>query len=447
MKKAGYWFLLGIQVPIILGFWAWNHIHHPMGNLLTGNIAGQYLAWGRLAGLLAAYAILIQLILAGRVKWVEKAFGLDRMLRLHHYLGFSLVIFLVAHPILVTMGHALQAESSRWEQFVDFCRNWEGVMAATIATGIMVFALIFSVIIVMTRRLRYEIWYATHLTFYIAIAMAFFHQVAVGSDFTDNRWFRYYWYALYIFTFGNILIYTFIRPLWKLARHRFIVTKVVSETSDVSSVYIEGRDMDKFAVQAGQFMMVRFFAPGFRWESHPFSMSCLPNGKHVRLTIKQLGDFTRKIPHLPVGTTVLIDGPHGVFTASRCRSRKVLMIAGGIGITPIRSLSEELSQSGHDVILLYANRNHSSLAFADELDELAKRSDGRLRVIPVMSDDKSWQGEKGFLDKERISRLVPDLKERDVFLCGPPPMMKLIRATLRGLGTRDSQVHYERFAL
>ena len=454
MKKAGCWILLGIQAPIILGFWAWNHVHNPMGNLLTGDAAGQYLAWGRLAGLLAAYGILFQLILVGRAKWVEQVFGLDRLTRLHHYLGFSLIILLAAHPVLVTTGHALQAEVSRGEQFVDFCRNWKGVMAAAIAAGIMAIALLFSFIIVLTRRLRYEIWYAVHLTFYLAIAMAFFHQVSVGSDFTDNRWFRYYWYVLYLLTFVSLLLSRFVRPIWNLARHRFVVTRLVPEAGDVTSVHIEGRNMDTFPVQAGQFMLVRFLAPGFRWEAHPFSMSCVPDGKQIRLTIKQLGDFTRKIPALPIGTRVLIDGPHGVFTARHAGladpsgpPRKVLMIAGGIGITPIRSLSEELIKYRHDVILLYAVRNRALLVFEKELEKLAGKSGGCLKVVPVLSSEPTWAGEKGYVDRERILRLAPDVLDREVFLCGPPPMMRIIRALLHSMGVPRSRIHYERFAL
>lgn len=446
MKTARWFGLLCIQVLIILGFWYWNHAHHPLGNRLVGDAAGQLLAWGRLAGLLAAYGILLQLILIGRVKWVERAFGLDRLSRLHHVVGFALIVFLVAHPMLVTLGHAMQAETGPWAQFLDFCRAWEGVLAAAIGLAIMLVALGFSVAIVL-KRLRYEVWYATHLTFYIAIALAFGHQLEVGSDFTDNRWFAAYWYALYAFTFGNLICYRFIRPLWEFVRHRFFVARVEAESDDVTSVYIEGRNLAAFPIEAGQFMIVRFLAKGFRWEEHPFSMSCRPDGKKIRLTIKRLGDFTRRIPELKPGTPVIIDGPHGVFTARHCALPKVLLIAGGIGITPIRSLAEELIAAGRDTVLIYANRNRSAMVFRSELEGLVRISAGRLRVIPVMSADAEWTGEQGRLDRDRIARLVPDIREREVFMCGPPPMMQILRATLVELGVPRARLHYERFAL
>lgn len=269
----------------------------------------------------------------------------------------------------------------------------------------------------------------------------------MGSDFTDNRWFAAYWYLLYGFTFANLAVYRVGRPLGFFFRHRFAVARLTPESGDVTSVAIEGRNLAAFPVQAGQFMIVRFLAPGFRWEAHPFSMSCRPDGKQIRLTIKALGDFTRRIPQLKPGTPVLIDGPHGVFTARSCRSPRVLMIAGGIGITPIRSLAEELLAAGREVILIYGNRNRASVVFEKELDDLAAAASGRLRVVHVMSDDPAWLGEKGRVDRERLARLVPDVREREVYLCGPPVMMKAVRTALAGLGVPGRLLHYERFAL
>lgn len=446
MKKAACFIFLASQVIIILSFWGWNHVNHSMGNLLTGEPAGQLLAYGRLAGLLAAFAILLQIILVGRVKWVETAFGLDRLFHLHAIIGFSFLIFLFAHPILVTAGHAMQADTSQKEQFIDFLRNWEGVFAAAIGSMIM-FAAVGLSVPYMRKKLKYETWYYTHLTFYVAIALAFGHQLEVGSDFTDNRWFARYWYALYIFTFGNLLYYSLIRPAYFFFRHRFFVSKIAAESEDVTSVYIEGAKMDLFKAEAGQFMIVRFWGRGFRWQAHPFSISSIPDGKKIRLTIKRLGDFTKMIPELMPGTPVFIDGPHGIFNAQRCGSSKVLMIAGGIGITPIRSVAEELAAKKHDVVILYANRDEKAIVFRKELDDLASSFPGQLRVFHVLSNEPGWNGEKGRIDREKIISLVPDVLERKVYLCGPPPMMKSARTLLAEIGVRKSDIFYERFAL
>jgi len=446
MKKLMWWMLLASQLFIIIAFWAWQHVHHPMGNQLAADVASQCLAYGRLAGLLAAFGILLQLILTGRIKWVERTFGLDRMFRLHHVVGFSLVVLLVAHPFLLTLGRARESSVSYAAQFLDFVRNWDGVLAAVIALVIMLAALVLSVAIV-RRRLAYELWHVTHCAFYLAVALAFFHQVEVGGDLVGNPWFMRYWYALYIFVFGNLLFFRIIRPLRFFARHRFKVARVAPETADVTSVYIEGRNMESFRAVAGQFVSVRFLAPGFRWESHPFSISARPDGKQIRLTIKQLGDFTRRIPLLRPGTPVVLDGPHGIFTAQSCRADKVLMMAGGIGITPIRSMTEDLLAAGRDVVLLYGNRRVADIVFERELAALVAGSNGRFRVVHVMSHDPAGADEFGKIDRARIARLVPDAAEREVFLCGPPVMMRIVRADLAALGVPRARIHDERFAL
>ncbi|OGV37149.1 MAG: hypothetical protein A2X48_04880 [Lentisphaerae bacterium GWF2_49_21] len=446
MKKFGWLVLLASQFAVVTGFWAYDHVNHPMGNLLTGEPVGQYLAYGRLAGLLAVLLILFQLMLIGRVKWLEQTFGLDRMANLHHFIGFGIVVFLVAHPLLVTMGHSMQAGTGFLDQYIDFCRNWEDVLAAVIGIAIMAVAIFFS-ILVLKKWVKYEVWYYSHLPFYVAILLAFGHQFEVGSDFTGNRYFAGYWYAIYAFTFANLIHYRFLRPVIFYLRHRFKIEKIVQESGDVTSVYIEGRNMEFFPVEAGQFMIVRFWTKGFRWEAHPFSMSFCPDGKRIRLSIKALGDFTRRIPRLKPGTPVFIDGPHGVFISSRCKTSKVLLVAGGIGITPIRALSEEMSAKKLDVILIYANRNRAAIVFEKELDDLVKASEGRLKVIHILSEDPEWNGEKGRLDMGKIQRLVPDFLERDIYLCGPPLMMKIMLKTFAGIKVPKSSIHFEKFAL
>lgn len=446
LKKAAWWVLAGVQFLIVVGCWYSFHVHHPMGNLLTGDSIGKFLAYGRLAGLLAVLAILFQLMLVGRVQWVERSFGMDRLTRLHHVVGFALIILLVLHPVLLAFGHGLQAGTGFWAQMADFCNLWRGVMAATIGLGLMLATTLFSVLVVL-KRVRYELWHATHLVLYVAFGLTFLHQVVTGSDFTDHPAFRYYWYALNAFVILNLLGFRLLRPWWLLARHRFAVTRVMAEAGEVTSVHIGGRNLKAFRVEAGQFLIVHFLAQGFRWQAHPFSISCLPDGKHLRLSIKRLGDFTRRIPELQPGTPVLIDGPHGVFTSRTCKSEKVLLIAGGIGITPVRSLAEEMAGAGRDIVLIYGNRNGGSLVFKEELDELVARAAGRLRVVYVMSDDPAWPGEKGRIDRDRIARLVPDLSERDVYLCGPPVMMKGVRAALARLKVDSGRIHFERFSL
>jgi len=446
MKKAAVLSLAGAQLLLVTAVWLWHHTHHAMGNLLTGDAPDQWLAWARLTGLLAALALLFQLVLAGRVRRVEQAFGLDRLTRVHHVTGFALIALLLLHPVLATQGHALQSDAGFWPQSVDFIQSWKGLLAAYLGLTLMLAASAASVL-VLTRRIAYHRWYAIHLVLYVAVALTVLHQVTVGSDFTDHAAFRLYWYALYAGVALALLAYRIAQPLRAFARHRFVVERVVPETAEVTSVYIGGKDLGAFQAEAGQFLIVRFLAAGFRWEAHPFSLSRPPDGLSLRLSIKQVGDYTRRIPALKTGTRVLIEGPYGVLTAKACAADRALLIAGGIGITPLRSLTEALVNKGREVTLLYANRTRGTMVFKKELEDLAKQSEARLTFVPIVSDEPAWPGEKGRIDRERLSRLVPDLKARDVFLCGPPPMMKGLRVALADLGVKSAQIHDERFAL
>lgn len=446
MKKAACLSAALMPVLLVIGAWLWFSLHHPLGNLLTSDPSGQALAWGRLAGLLAAVGVLLQIMLIARVRRFEQVFGLDRLTRLHHVLGFSLVLLLVLHPALVTVGHALQADVGVVDQTVDFWKSWRGLSAA-MAGFLMMLAALATSALVLAKRMRYEAWYATHLTLYVAFGVSFLHQVVTGSDLTDHPGFRVCWYLLYAYVLLHLIVCRFAKPCARYFRHRFKVERLVPEAGGVTSVHIGGRDLGALPAEAGQFVIVRFLAKGFRWEAHPFSLSSRPDGSSLRLSIKGVGDFTRRIPGLKPGTPVLLDGPYGVFTSRCCGSDQVLLVAGGIGITPVRALAEELVDEGRDVVLIYGNRNASGIVFKEELEALAERSGGRLRLVHVLSGDSAWSGEKGHIDRDCLSRLVPDLAGRDVFLCGPAAMMKGVRRALAALGVPDSRVHDERFAL
>ncbi len=353
------------------------------------------------------------------------------------------MILLMLHPLLVTLGYSLRDEVPFLQQELDFLRNWEDVINAAIGLPILVIVGVLSIGF-LRRRFRYEVWYRLHLFLYLALALAFGHQFAVGGDLTLNHYFKGFWYFLYGFVAANLLWYRILRPVFRMFHHDFRVARVVAETDDVTSVYLSGKHLDRFRRVPGQFLIVRFLARGFWFEAHPFSLSCPASENYLRLSIKQLGDFTRKIPRLEPGTRVLVEGPNGVFTPKRCKGEKVLFIAGGIGITPLRAMADELLQQGRDMVLLYGNRKRNGIVFERELAALGGKG---LRVVHMLSDDPDYPGEKGVLTQEAIQRLVPDVAERDVFVCGPPVMMQGVLKALRSLKVPRGRIYYERFAL
>ncbi|HBF34497.1 TPA: hypothetical protein DDW35_08025 [Candidatus Sumerlaeota bacterium] len=444
MKKTALWLFLALNLLFVIGCWAWNHTHAVAGNMLTMSTDTLLQALGRLAGLLAAFTILVQLLLIGRVSWIEQVFGLDRLSRTHHYTGILVAVFLLAHPTLLEMAHDAYGQDTVFAQLMDFLKNYEDVAKALIA-AILFFTVVLFTSFIIRHKLRYETWHIAHLAAYIALALAFGHQINWG-DTAMNPVFYYYWIGLYVFVLGNLLLYRFVRPLWLFQRHHFVVERVEREASDVTSVYITGRNLQNFHAQSGQFLIVQFWTPGFRTQAHPFSLSQPPDGKSLRLSIKGLGDFTKRIPELKPGTPVIVDGAHGIFTPRRATRKKALLLAGGIGITPIRSVAEDLARAGHEVKVLHANRTLAQVVFAREWVELTQKLPN-LHVTYVFSDDPAAEGEHGFIDIDRIKHLVPDFLERDIYLCGPPPMMQLTVAFLKKAGGHSNQIYYERFAL
>lgn len=425
---------------IILLFW-WK----GSGSQLGDGFGLTMIALGRLAGLSAAYTILQQFFFMGRMPWLERVFGLDRLSRLHHDNGKRGLVLLLLHPLFLLVGYNSLSQLGLWGQTLSFLSEYEHVLWAVIGLGLFVTVAGMSIFLSIRKRFRYETWYFVHLTAYVAVFLSFWHQIDIGEDLVSKQAFYWYWIGLYIAVFASHAVFRFVRPVWNYFRYGFYVSRIVPENHNTTSVYIGGRYLDSFHINPGQFMILRFFTGKLWWQAHPFSLSLVPDGKELRVTIKNVGDFTSQIPAIPVGTRLMIDGPYGVFTELFSVSPKVLFIAGGIGITPIRSLMEAMARHKKDVALLYANRTERDIVFKKEFDEVTSRYGGT--VTHVISDDPNYPGQKGRLDKEKIRQLVPDLKDREVYLCGPVSMMEAVRQALEDLGLAPSRIHYEEFSL
>lgn len=442
MKK----FLLAVFPALALTalcLWYYDNSTAPAGSFFVDE-AGLLMAFGRLAGIVGALGVMAQLLLVSRAGWLEPLFGLDRLTRFHHAAGLLVPLALLVHPPLVVWSHALQAGSSFLSQYLVVLK-WDDILPAAAGELLIITAVLLSLPFA-RRRLGYEAWHTVHLVSYLGLAMAIGHQLAYGGDLNSGRaWFAWTWYALLAFTAANLLWYRLLRPLLLYKRYGFRVERTFMESPDVMSIYVKGTGLGRFRAEPGQFALLRFWAPGLKLEAHPFSFSRAPDGEQLRFSVKRSGDFTARLhAGLKPGTPVVVDGPYGVFTAARLLSGRALLVAGGIGITPLRAMLEKFAASGTDAVLVFSNRTRKDMVFAGELSELEKK--GGLRTVHVLSEDKDWPGEKGRVDAAMLRRLVPDLGERDAFLCGPPPMMAALDAGLRGLGIPGERIHYEKFS-
>jgi predicted ferric reductase len=430
---------LGLAVvwALVLGnaaaiFWLWAN-----GGNLSGRTTGEALtSVARITGLLSAYMALIQVVMLARLPALERLVGFDRLTVWHRWNGHATIDLVVAHVFFSIWGYALMDKFSIGKEISTMIGGgvYPGMITATVGTAFLLGVVATSYVIV-RRRFRYEWWYAVHLLAYAGIALAWFHQIPTGNELVLDSVAADYWRALYVATLALIVGFRVVVPIVDAFRYRLRVAEVVEEGPGVVSIRIAGRNLDRLQAQPGQFFQWRFLDRW--WTAHPFSLSEAPDGHSFRITVKALGDHSASLASTPVGTRVLAEGPFGVFTDAMRRRAKRLLIAGGIGITPVRALVER--SAGGDVVV-YRALHEDELVLRDELDDLG------VDVHYVAGDHAAPGGER-LLSPEHLLELVPDLAERDVYVCGPPGMTDFAVRSVRAAGAPRRHIHVEKFAL
>ncbi|MFF6877195.1 ferric reductase-like transmembrane domain-containing protein [Streptomyces sp. NPDC012474] len=402
----------------------------------AGFTSNALIVLGRLTGLYAALLMAFQLLLVARLPWFDRRIGMDRLTSWHRWTGFSVLWLLLSHAVFIVLGYAQASSLDPVNQLVDLAGTVEGVLRAIVALAIILVVGAVSARYA-RRRLAYETWHFIHLYTYVAVVLAFTHQVAAGTTFASSSVAEAYWYGVWGVALASVFTGRLVLPLWRNLRHRLRVTAVVPENAHVVSVYITGRDLDRLPARAGQFFLWRFLTKDRWWQANPFSLSAAPDGRTLRLTAKRAGDGSAALRHLKVGTRVFAEGPYGAFTTLHRTRPDAVLIAGGVGVTPIRALLEELH--GHAVVIYRVATDQDAVLY-DELRDLALARGAELHLVtgPSVPDR---------LAPRELARLVPDIAERDVYLCGPPPMMNAVLGSLRELGVPTPQVHFERFSL
>lgn len=437
-------FLLCIHLAVVMYFWFQSSRFY----LLDGGFSLGLIALGRLAGLLAVTFALQQFLLIGRIPIFEQNFGQDRMSRLHQTTGYLVFGTILIHPLLLVLGNASLNDINIFSQYLRFIKDYEDVFKASLSM-LCTWAVVASSVWIVRRRLRYEWWYAVHLLTYAIIILAFGHQNELGTTVNFTQFFNYYWYAVYVVVLGTFVFYRFLRPLLSFLKHDFKVTQVVQEAPHVVSIYIRGKHMEHFKWKPGQFAFFTFLSRGLLLGQHPFSFSYLWDDKRImRITVKGVGDYTRLLQEVPVGTKVVIQGPYGILGRQIEKEFEVLLVAGGIGITPLRCLFERFARSGRNVELVYAARTPQDLALKPELDALVGLFPNSRVSYLAEQDATTVSGvHGGRITKEFLLEKIPNIPNRQAFVCGPPSMADAIEKTLQELGMPPKKIYVERFSL
>ncbi len=419
---------LGVIVALGLSAQSWSSLNAAGGWLTAG---------GRMAGLVGAYAMLIVVLLAGRIPVLERTLGQDRLTRWHRRLAPWSLVVIAAHGALILAGYAQQARTGLLHQLGVLISTYPGILTATTAFVLLMVAGFTSARIA-RRRMRYETWWAVHLYTYLALALSFSHQLATGASFVGHPIARVFWTALWLATAGTVVVYRVVLPLWRTAFHQLKVVAVEPIAPGVVSVICRGRGLDRMRLAGGQFFQWRFLKRGLWWQAHPYSVSAMPLGPYLRFTVKDLGDHSGSLANLEPGTRVGIEGPYGAFTPAARKGDRVALVGAGVGITPLRALLEDLPKHV-DTVMIARARHAEELIFGEELEMLMEQRGGQLHQL-------IGERSKTPLTDLTLLRLIPDVAQRDVYICGPTGFTASVQEAARALGVPSDRIHHETFA-
>jgi predicted ferric reductase len=401
-------------------------------------VYGAVLSLSRLAALVGTYLSVIGIFLIARIPVVEKSIGHDQLVIWHRNLGPWSLYLIGAHFLLVVVGYAGQDQLSLareiWRMLNDFAWMWWALAG---------FVLMIQAGITSYKKARakysYETWWMLHVLTYGAVASAFMHQIQNGQMFIEHPLNRAYWIGLYVLMAFSVVWCRFLMPVVRSLRHGLRVESVVEESPDVYSVIMKGRNLAKLGAEGGQFFEWRFLTKGHFLVAHPYSLSAAPTARYLRITVKGLGDHSRSMVTIKTGTRVLIEGPYGAFRAGQAQSKRVVLIGGGIGVTPVRALLDEFKTSVH-IDFIYRASREEDLALKGELDQIAAESGGSTRVHYLVGSRHEHP-----MDAANLLSLVPKVRDSDIYICGPKPLVAAVVQAAHDLGMPADRVHHEEF--
>ncbi len=431
--------LLLLGLPLILFVQltvAWSNYEGQAGVIGAG--PARFVGAGKSAALLAATLVMFQFVLSSRLKTLDRLFGIHRLLRLHSITGPTAAVLALSHPFLIYGSKAYaggQTLAEFWPQLLG------GAILLTLATMV---ATTFG------RRfleLPYERWKRIHQLAFVTAALLAVHALVLGSD-LKSGWPRILFVSLlgmYLAFFCRVKL---IKPA-QLKSRRFEVIDVARLNHDTWNLKLKPTGED-FSYLPGQFAFLTLYRHNEKPCEHPFTISSSPTDReHISFTIKESGDFTNTIGATKPGELARVEAPFGRFSYLKLPAfDQLVMIAGGVGITPMLSCLRHIAASGFatPLTLLWANKMKGDIFLESELNEIAAALPD-LKVHHVLSRQPDYEGLTGRVDRNLLLKLIPNLsRDTHVMLCGPRAMMKNAAQALRAVGVSRSRIHTERFS-
>jgi predicted ferric reductase len=401
--------------------------------LLELSLAFGFVGLGQLA---------LQFALVARFRRLSEPFGIDLVMQYHRQIGVLAMLFVLAHPVVL-----IADRPAAWAFFrpsVGGLAMWTGVGATA--------ALVLLTIASFWRRplgIGYETWRVTHAVAAVAaLALAQAH-VSLTGVYVDTPW-KHATLAAWCTLCVGLVVHLRVFAPFVLRRRPWELVAVRPDVARTWNVVLAPVGHAGLRFAPGQFAWVKIGVSPWSPRENPFSFSSsAERPQQLELAIKELGDLTRTIGSLAPGTRVWVDGPHGSFSCDFHATPGYVFIAGGIGISPMLSMLRTLADRGdrRPLTLLYACSRWDRVAFRDELAALAQRLD--LEVVYALEEGHpGWAGPTGFISREILAPLLaPDPAARQVFLCGPDPMLDAVERLLVECGVPERRIAMERFDL
>jgi predicted ferric reductase len=383
----------------------------------------------------------LQFALIARFEGVASPFGMDALIQFHRQIAYVALAFILAHPILLFVT---RPETLRLLHLPT--APWRARCA--VASTACLLALVATSVWRKRLRIRYEVWQLLHGVLAVLIIVLALAHVGLVRYYVARPWQRALWVAMSATVVGLLGWVRIVKPLLRY-RRPWRVEEVIPERGNAWTLVLRPDGHEGFAFEPGQFGWIMVGRSPFALTQHPFSFSSsAEEAGRISFTIKARGDFTRSIASVKPGTRAYVDGPHGVFSPDRSEGPGFVLIAGGVGITPLISMVRTMAARGdvRPIVLFYANRDWEGVTFREELEALAA-AHPHLRVVHVLEHPPDgWTGEKGYIDAAMLERhLPPRYKRYQFFICGPGPMMDAMERALAAIGVPADRINTERF--
>ena len=394
-------------------------------------------------GFIGLAMIALQFALTARINRIESSYGIDIILQFHRYISLVAFTLIIIHPLILFIN-----EPETLELLNVFQAPWRARFAVTGTVALII--LVITSIWRQRLGIPYEEWRIAHGILAVsAVGFGIAHAIGVGY-YLNFFWKVVLWSAVGALALLLLIYVRLVKP-WLMTRKLYLVEEVIPQRGDVWTLALRPRGHDGIKFQPGQFAWITLEISPFRMREHPFSMSS--SGDHaerLEFSIKALGDFTKTIKDVKPGTKAFLDGPYGTFTIDKYwDAAGFVLVAGGIGITPMMSMLVTACERKDDrpFLLIYGSKTWDDITFREELEALKDELD--LTIVHVLREPpEDWEGEEGYVDKELLEKYLPTHPgSRQYFICASPKMMDGVESAFYELDVPVTHVHMEHFNL